>query len=362
MTEPAPIRYHQVAAEAADWFVAMQSPAVTDAERAAFGQWLAQSAVHVHEYLEVTRLWQELGRGDSVALAAAERAALVESARRDLEVTPLRPSAAAPPPAAAPRSRRTATAALAAGLLAVAIGAGALLQLQHDRDHFSTATGEQSTFPLADGSIVRLNTQSEIRVRYAPASREIELLRGEALFEVAKDAARPFRVHAGRTTVEAVGTVFEVYRRADQSTVTVIEGRVRVEAPPAAGGGAADIQPATVATEVRARQQATVSAAGRLVAVGSAVPERVTAWTQRRLMFAGETLAEVADEFNRYNPRQIVVDGPLAELRVNAVFNATDPGSLIEFLERTERVVVRRRDDGSQVLSWPAAPADRPRG
>src|SRR5690606_14686343 len=93
---------------------------------------------------------------------------------------------------------------------------------------YSTGIGEQRTVKLADGSIVHLNTDSSLRVEYSPATREVHLVEGEALFVVAKEPARPFRVEAGQTTVQALGTQFNVYRRAGGIEVSVIEGAVRV--------------------------------------------------------------------------------------------------------------------------------------
>jgi transmembrane sensor len=185
-----------------------------------------------------------------------------------------------------------------------------------------------------------LNTQSELRVRISATARNIELVRGEALFEVAKDSVRPFRVRAGATTVQAVGTVFNVYRRANAATVTVIEGKVLVAS-----------QSTPVPAELRSREQAQVSSGGAIAKTREVSLERITAWKDRRLVFTGATLQEVANEFNRYNVTQLRVEGePLAHLNINAVFDATDPDSLVEFLQRTEQVAVRRAGDGSSVL------------
>jgi transmembrane sensor len=93
-------------------------------------------------------------------------------------------------------------------------------------EQFQTKVGEQRSVVLADGSRVTLNTASKIEVRLQADHRVVQLLQGEALFEVAHDAQRPFDVHAGHVVVRAVGTQFDIDRRATRTVVTVVEGRV----------------------------------------------------------------------------------------------------------------------------------------
>src|SRR5262249_26271767 len=94
----------------------------------------------------------------------------------------------------------------------------------------SVAHGEQRTISLRDGSIIHVNASSAVKVAYSKEQRLIELDHGQALFGVANDSKRPFRVRAGSTEITAVGTQFDVYRKADRDvTVTVVQGRVRIE-------------------------------------------------------------------------------------------------------------------------------------
>ncbi len=89
--------------------------------------------------------------------------------------------------------------------------------------------GDQRTIRLDDGSIIHLNSQSRVHVRYSSGERLIELEQGQALFDVVRDATRPFRVRAGSADILAVGTQFDVYRRSGGDlTVTVVEGKVAV--------------------------------------------------------------------------------------------------------------------------------------
>src|SRR5262249_20575532 len=93
---------------------------------------------------------------------------------------------------------------------------------------YVTQLGEQRTFRLPDGSVLYLNTQSRATVSYSNIARDVQLEQGEALFAVAAESRRPFRVHTGTAVVQAIGTQFNVYRNLDATTVSVIEGRVKV--------------------------------------------------------------------------------------------------------------------------------------
>jgi transmembrane sensor len=164
---------------------------------------------------------------------------------------------------------------------------------------------------------------SKIRIRYSAHERTVDLLQGQALFQVAKDTIRPFVVHSGQTGVRAVGTEFDVYRKADGTIVTVVEGRVAVLRTP---------ESRNFSSLLSAGEQITVSptAARKTLHPNLA---GATSWTQRRLVFDSASFAEVADEFNRYNERKLVIDpSALGTLHVSGVFSSTDPASLIRFL------------------------------
>jgi transmembrane sensor len=197
--------------------------------------------------------------------------------------------------------------------------AGAWEVLRH-RGRFSTGKGETKVVALKDGSVVTLNTASEIRVNYSEMVRGVELISGEALFDVAKNRARPFVVAAGDTSVRVVGTSFTV-RRLDATPVQVLvrEGIVEVFKP------AADAMP----VRITANGMAVAPADGDAIAA-SAIPaaqvHRQLAWQNGQLAFEGETLAQAVEEFSRYSDTRIVIDDPvLAKEEIAGLFKATDP-------------------------------------
>jgi transmembrane sensor len=200
-------------------------------------------------------------------------------------------------------------------------------------ERFATATGEQRSVVLTDGSLVTLNTSSAIDVHIGKDRRTVLLLSGEALFDVAHEVGRPFEVVAGGTTVRAVGTQFDVDRRPGATTVTVVEGKVLISE-----AGANRLP-------VAAGEQVTVGLKAARQPVRADTTTAV-AWTQRKLIFAHRQLGEVAAEFNRYNRQSIEIRS--AELRnqeISGVFQANDPGSFLTFLARLPDVHIEKSPD-----------------
>jgi transmembrane sensor len=332
------------AVEASGWVETMRHASPGDELR--FVAWLKESPRNVRDFLLMLSLDCALEKLDAERLHSIE--ALI--AKVDQRVTPLtlRPAPAA---AAAARSRRLRWAALAAGVLVAAVGA--LFWYAHPRFHdYETATGEQRTFELEDGSVVSLNTYSRVAVRLAAHAREVRLLRGEALFHVAHDPSRPFLVSTDDAVVQAVGTQFDVYRRDDGTVVAVLEGRVNVTtaAPaPAPGGSAAapvagrGAPRAAAVRSLGASQEAQVTHEGSVsIREVNNVSDSV-AWRERRLIFRDQTLEQIVGEFNRYRAHPIRLEGSGVSERVyTGVFDADDADSLLQVLARDAALEVDR--------------------
>jgi transmembrane sensor len=220
---------------------------------------------------------------------------------------------------------------------------------------YLTGMGERRSIPLADGSAVIMNTQSHLRVRFSARGRDVELLAGEALFSVAHDPQRPFRVHARHTIVEAIGTEFSVYLDNAGARVAVTQGRVRVFANP--GQGAIMLNPYgltwadSTQTTLEPPPEVTISAGheARISRDSSTFPgfevasrslateelQRHTAWVNGQLAFAGEKLTDVVDEFNRYNWRKLRIGDPrIADMRVGGWFRSTQVDEFVSVLTR----------------------------
>jgi len=339
--------------EASEWFVDFRSGDVGPAERQRFAEWLTRSPEHVRAYVELAAIWNEGPRfvGDS----QLDEARMLEGARAQANVIPLGPARSTQEP---PRAVEKLTArkpgvifAVAACLAATAVGVG--LYSHSLRGFYSTEVGEQRSVTLADGSQVDLNTQTRLRVMSDARQRRVELLEGQALFHVAKDSSRPFVVLSGATQVRAVGTEFVVYRKAEGTTVSVLEGRVAVTAQPT--------QALAPAPALAGMGELLLAAGEQAVAVhGTAVKSdhpdlnAQTAWTQHQLVFDSVPLIEVAREFNRYNHRRLVIESQdLYNFHITGTFSSSDPTSLLHFLQTRPGIVIRSSDTEIDVSGRP---------
>jgi transmembrane sensor len=330
---------------AAEWYVANREPMSAE-DTARFASWLRESPLHIDEYLGVAIADQDLRRvcasEESLeAYLASSRAA--EQPDR-LEV-PRAPQGI--------RSRRLHSHGwriAAAVALSALIFAGMRIPWHHPPPrtavtqaptvHLRTARGEQRTETLADHSVLVLNTDSAVDIRYDRTARLVSLLRGEALFQVAHDPGRPFRVVSGPAETVAVGTQFAVRLDGDAAWVTVLEGRVRVGSSSSGGPNAASGQSPGSIT-VGANQQVRV-APGQVPAEPSPVDaQRVASWLQHQIVFEHAPLEQVALELNRYMSVPIVIESPeLLKLQISGVLRVDDPDGLVEFLRTLKGVQV----------------------
>jgi transmembrane sensor len=211
-------------------------------------------------------------------------------------------------------------AALAAGIVGVAV----LMTAPH---RYDTSVGEIRRVPLSDGSLLAINTQSEVEVTMHPDIREVTLTRGEAWFQVAHDKKRPFIVSAGRIRVRAVGTAFSVRRHDEGVDLLVTEGVVETWT----------VGEESRRVRVAAGSKAYVGEYQRPKAIQAAADiERSLAWREGQIALEGETLDEAVAEFNHYNARKLVItDALLAEEKLVGQFRATEPMTFAEAVATT---------------------------
>lgn len=296
----------RLAEEAATWFVRLRDPDCSVDERCAFEIWLAASDEHRREYECIAALWGNLDRLGDYAPRVRKR-----------------------------KRRRVAAAALslvfAAGLGYLSLGAEQV---------YTTALGEHRRVELADGSIVDLNTGSEMRARISFWSRRVELARGEAMFDVAREARRPFEVRAAGTVLRDIGTRFDVRLDRNAVTVEVLEGAVEVQPPSG-----------KTAALLTAGKRAVSDASG-ITGLAQVDAEAAGAWTSGRWIFRNTPLDEVVRELNRYHPRQTeLADSSLGKLRIDGVFNTADRAGLLKALGTLLPLRIEETD-GVTRLDW----------
>jgi transmembrane sensor len=334
-----------VAQQAAQWFICNQNTCLEKDESEAFMAWLKASPVHIEQYLRLAALVRDLPAvlaGEDIACLLAED----EQSQSNILSLPFRTDdlgIQVKPRSFARYVFPTITAVLAS-LLAIVV-----ISVFYARDGerfglartYATVRGEQHTWLLPDGSVVHLNSDSAVRVRYTPEERVVELLRGEGLFQVTHELKRRFRVSAGNADVIAIGTEFDVYRRPQQVTVTVAEGNIAVftgKSPPPVGNVAE--LPAS-ALRVHLGQQVNIPAGVKPMLVSEVKVEQASAWLRGQIVFERRRLNDLVEEFNRYGRVPIVIeDNALKAVTVSGVFNAYDMDSLLNFLRKLDGVVI----------------------
>lgn len=281
---------------AAAWVARLSSPDATDRDRDACTAWRAADPAHEAAYAEMDALWRKLGQVPD------------------------------------PRQRRRTPKGLAGLAVLLVLGGALAFQLgliDRLRSDLWSGVGDIVHATLADGSRIDLNTDTAVALHFSAGERAVELLRGEAHFDVAPDPGRPFVVRGDGLSVRAVGTRFFVRADGADNPVGVVEGRVEVT-----GAG----RPLRVSAGETVRR---AEAKGLSVAMASL--DRETAWREGRLRFSGERLSTVLTELNRFRHGRIVLlDAAAGERRVTGAFDPRDTDEALDALGSTLGVRITR--------------------
>jgi len=267
--------------EAADWLTRLQRPEVEETDWLAFDAWLSEPGAQ-EAYDAIQAVDEEIfQRGPAV------RGALVEPRRV--------------------AAKRTFTidwrwlgglgAAAAAAAVALVVAPWGELLPQPDT-LYTTGKGENQAIQLADGSRIDLNTDSHLSVRLEKDARRVTVHDGQALFDVAHDASRPFLITAGDETVRVLGTKFDVRRRDGQLSVTVLRGLVEVST---------DGEDAPV--RLRPGQMLEHSEGASGVVVRVVAPEDQVGWRSGRLVYRDQPLGRIVSDMNHYFDRPLRLEG-----------------------------------------------------
>lgn len=315
--------------EAADWFSRMMRTRVDNEDLEAFSAWrrVPENLVAYNRIEDISRLARGLVDDPDMRAAAMEaraRRAKAPSWLRRLFATPAR--------------------GWGVGLAFAGVIAAALLSLKALGPTYETRVGDQREVRLADGTRVRLNTDTALKVRFDGGVRRVDLIKGQAFFDVAHDATHPFVVSAGDTEVRAIGTRFDVRRETDAVKVVLAQGKVvvneRGERPRSWTLSPGDTVTAT--------------AAGRDAGPVRIDPALETSWTTGNVIFRDEPLTDAVREINRYSRRKIVLgDGVSPDGRVNGTFPVGQPEDFVTVMTTLYGLRAERRFDGSTRLDGP---------
>ncbi len=230
------------------------------------------------------------------------------------------------------------------------------------QDEHGTLIGETRSITLPDGSEIHLNTDTRLRVSYGNSSRDIYLSHGESHFSVTKDPSRPFRVHAGLGVVEAVGTAFTVQHLAAEAVeVTVFEGEVNLsQRLPVRSPNPTGVAPN--AGEQQATLSLTAGQTARLESSNDTILKRTMdaselqskqAWRHGMLLFHGNSLEHVINEFSRYTETRFEIEDSARDIEVMGFFATDNIDGMLRTMRETFDVAVETREDGSIFLSKP---------
>lgn len=271
------------ATEASQWFTVMTRPSVTPEDLETFRAW-RRDPDNAAAFAKVKAGWEGAG-------GLAERPSIVAATEAALAKYPARPTGVAGP------SRRFLLKPLAWAVATLIAGAGGVIAWRELAPNYATGVGEQRLEVLADGSRMRLNTDTKVRVEFRAGERRVVLQHGQAFFEVAHDAARPFVVVADGARVRAIGTKFDVRHDSAAVRVTLLQGRVQVRG---GDGSEAELAPG----------QSVVADHGGLSRPVATDAGAVASWTSGRITFSGVPLRDAVAEVNRYSERKVVLEGP----------------------------------------------------
>lgn len=277
-------------------------------DRKALDVWLNADPRHSEAFDQVGRAWAMFDDPRETAWGQTERSAVLDRAHA---------------------RRRSRTRRMLATLTAVAASIVLALfvwPMLSAADVYRTEPGERRSLALADGSRLTLDGASVVRVDYESDRRELWLEQGQARFEVAHDAARPFRVHARDQIVTATGTAFDVELLEPRIVVTLIQGRVVVtDAPSDAVPPVRTGKPMPTSFTMKAGERLILGAATAPPQLAPVDMAAATAWQDGRLIFKDEPLQQAVERLNRHTRRKIVLADPAARaLRISGVFKTRE--------------------------------------
>lgn len=287
--------------QATAWWVRVDSGDLSKAEQVEFLQWQKAHPAHRVAFEEVCRLWGELDE--------------LKSHRKPAKL-----------PLAAPVKKsfwnwQYGTALLATACLLLLLVNPLSILLRAD---FSTGIGETRKLQLADGSSVYLNSDSALAVNITPTSRQLNLLKGEAFFNVSPDRERPFSVLAGKGTTTALGTAFNIRNLAEGAEISVTEHSVAVSF---------NGDTPAIVSEGQRVSYAENTGPGRPSEVDA---HSVTAWQRGKFIFQNKPLGEVIAELNRYHRGLLrITDSGIVDQRVSGVFRIDQPLIVVNALEKS---------------------------
>lgn len=334
--------------QAAAWLVKMDNAELNEQESVEFQEWLSTSDFHLTYFNKLAKNWEAMGALEPLADAYPISSFKKQSASK-LSIQNGAPQWFA----------RFFSVPVLSGFAAVMVLTLAMILKPEvvETKSYSTVAGEHASYTLADGSIIMLNTDTQVTVGYSKHQRLIKLERGEANFDVAKNKERPFVVEAGGGLVWAVGTVFDVRFTDTNVDVLVSRGTVKVYSDTNAENQklsltapeSPSLTEAIVTAGNAIKYQKTVS---KLLALSEKEKHNKMAWIEGSLIFDGETLEQAITEISRYtNNKIIIADEDIKSIRIGGHYNTNDIDALLFTLSKGFNIRVTKEAGERIILS-----------
>lgn len=330
----------QINEQAAEWFTLMRSANLSVEDRQRFNSWLSEDVDHQEAYRQIERVWKNLG----YLSQTAEGGALAFSVKpfvgklKSLFFSPVAvlQSLFASPLASPKYAMSLVVACVAIGLLVLS-GSNKTMTT-----HYSTGAGEIRTITLADSSVITLGAKSQISTHISKTARSVDLLSGEAFFNVAKHRDKPFSVSVNNVSVEVVGTQFNIQKLRGAVSVAVVEGIVNVFEQ-----SKEDLLSVASPDVVLTAGQKVFKKAGRDFEEVTVVPTSdLGAWRLGRLIYKDIALADVVADAGRYFKGKILLQSTdLADVRVTMTLRTDQVSQLPQMLAQTLPLEVHRSSD-----------------
>ncbi|BBM00511.1 FecR domain-containing protein [Microbulbifer sp. GL-2] len=334
--------------QACAWVARLRSDTISAADKRQFANWLSTSAENRHAFEEITELWGDLGALEHMPIdqlfpeGTPTSQASSSANEKKQKVRDIRKS---------PRGNWGAPQwLLSGGLATCGVFLAAWISLdwlntgKSSQQIYTTQLGEIRTLNLADGSEVKLNSNTELRVSYSRKERQTHLIRGEAFFEVARQTSRPFTVSAGSANIRVLGTEFNVELNPESTKVSVTEGTVSVSE--------AETSPGLSPESVRLTKNQKVSITDHgLGDVRPASPQEATDWTRGLLVFEKTPLKEALQELNRYLSVPATAAPQVEGRLVSGTFAISDPDNTLEAIATALQLQQDRSNSNLTILS-----------
>lgn len=312
----------RIAARAAAWVVRLRADDAGPSDWIEAADWIEADPAHRLAFDEAEGLWNALDEARPAQRSEGGPAAVIDLAsRRRVPAVPSRRWLVAAP-------------AMAAAVAAAVFLAPLLAPVS--TDVYQTAAGEQRTVTLADGSRLVLNGDSRVSVRMERGRRLVRMDRAEVMFDVARDAARPFEVTVGESRVRVLGTAFNIRRSGDETEVAVTRGLVQVS----------DLQSADHQVRLGVGDRVRRSDADDVLRTDRTDPDAAAAWTDGRRVYDDRPLSEIAQDLSRAFPTPVTVAPDAAGIRFSGVLILDDEDAVIARLERFVPVRATRGPEG----------------